>query len=104
MDSLCSDCSKTTVSFQLPPSYRLLELWQQRDPSIAGSSLALQTSSLHSELGGKRGASDAALQALVKVMAAEAPGTGFSVVDRDALSSRSASSASQVVHFQSISL
>ena len=76
--------------------HRLLELWQKRGSGPVGYSLMLQTSSGCPELDFPE-AGNAALQAMVKVMAAEAPGIAFSGFNRDALAPHTADIYPQVI-------
>ena len=76
---------------------RLLELWQKRGSGLLGSSLALHTSSGRSDLRDSPRAGIAALQAMIKVIAAEAPGTAFSGFDRDTIAPHAPDNTPQVV-------
>ena len=67
----------------------MLELWQRNAAALAGSAFSLQTTSSRAGLGRSSTSEEAsALQALMKVLAAEAPGTSFSQAGKDALDSR----------------
>lgn len=74
----------------------MLELWQKSAAALSGSTFSLQTISAQPALGRSTGRAVSALQALLKVMAAETPGTKFSVFKRDALVQQTAGTSLQV--------
>ena len=63
----------------------MLELWQRSAANLAGAQFDLQTSSVQTELQSASSPSNSALQAMLKVMAAEGPGTKFSGLELDSL-------------------